>query len=220
MRMNKIFLTAASFLGLLLLILDSKTALMGANEGISLVWTVLVPSIFPFLFLSIYLSGSAHGSRLTLCEPLTRFLHLPEGREYLLIPAFLGGYPAGAQAVSQVWYSGMLSRENAEKMLSFCNNAGPSFLFGMVSSCFMDAKKIWLLWIIHILGAITAARLHPCRYEKTCTYAKKSAISASSALKQSISVMAVISSWAILFRVVIAFADRWFLWLLGSTSLS
>lgn len=211
MSTNKSTASAVACLGLLLLILDSKTALIGAREGVTLAVTVLVPSLFPFLFLSILLTGSLGGTKLSLLKPVGKFLHIPEGSEGILLPAFLGGYPAGAQAVSQAYGSGRISRKNAESMLSFCNNAGPSFLFGMTSAFFDEPQTIWALWLIHILGAVAAARLYPCSYQTRSDPAEGKNGTVGDTLKQAISIMAVICGWVILFRIVIAFSDRWFL---------
>jgi len=214
MRKSKIPLYAAGCVGMGLLILDSKTALAGANEGIRLAVTVLIPSLFPFLFLSIWLTSAFQGMRIPLLKPFSRFFSIPDGTEALLIPAFLGGYPTGAQAVRQSYRSGSLSKENGEKMLSFCSNAGPSFLFGMAASCFSKKWMVWLLWLFHILGALAAARMYPCSKNMPAALPQQSSPSITGILKQALSVMSVICGWVILFRVVIAFADRWFLWLL------
>ena len=137
---------------------------------------------------------------------------MPAGTESLLICAFLGGYPAGAVAVYEAFRSGAVSRDTAQRLLSFCNNAGPSFLFGMTLSLFPDAGTAWILWGIHILSALTVGILIPGK--DTGSAHLKKGESAAEVIKKAITVMAVVCAWVILFRIFIAFLDRWLLWLL------
>jgi hypothetical protein len=80
------------------------------------------------------MTGAWMGSSPVLLEPVRKLCRIPAGCSCLLIPAFLGGYPAGAQAVGQTLHQGGLSRKDAERMLLFCNNPGPSFLFGVLGN--------------------------------------------------------------------------------------
>ncbi len=84
-------------LGMLALILDGRTAIEGARQGIELCLRTVIPSLFPFFVLSILLTSSLLGSSLIVLRPLGRLFGMPEGAESLLIPAFLGGYPVGRE---------------------------------------------------------------------------------------------------------------------------
>ena len=148
-------------MGMLILILDGKTALAGGAEGIELCLKTVIPSLFPFFVLSILLTSSLSGVTLPVLRPLGRLCGMPEGTEALLISGFLGGYPVGAQSVAAVYRSGQLPRREAERLLAFCSNAGPAFLFGMASSLFPRQWMAWALWGIHIAGAVFAAVLLP-----------------------------------------------------------
>ena len=78
-------------LGILILILDSKTALRGAAESIDLCVRTVIPSLFPFFLLSGILVKSLMGNKFPLLRPIGRLLGIPEGAESLLISGFLGG---------------------------------------------------------------------------------------------------------------------------------
>ncbi len=131
---------------MLILIVDGRTALTGAKEGLDLALTTVIPSLFPFFFLSALLTGSMVGRTSRWLQPLGRLFGLTCGTEALLIPAFLGGYPAGAQSVAAAAASGRITRKDTSRLLSFCNNAGPSFLFGMAGTMFSDPAAPWILW--------------------------------------------------------------------------
>ena len=197
--------------GMLVLILDGKTALAGARSGIELCLMTVIPALFPFIVLSILLSGALLGASIPPLRPVGKILKMPAGTESLLLCAFLGGYPSGAVAVSEAFRAGSLSKGAAERLLSFCNNAGPAFLFGMTLSLFPDAGAAWLLWGIHILSALAVGILIPGK-EYSPVKLKKGG-SSIGVIKKAITVMATVCAWVILFRIIITFLDRWILWL-------
>ena len=114
-------------IGMMALILDASSALYGASEGIDLCVRTVIPSMFPFLVLSIFLTGQMFSLRLRWLRPLGRLLHLPENAEVIFLVGLLGGYPMGAQCIRQAYDTGGLSRPDAQRMLCFCSNAGPAF---------------------------------------------------------------------------------------------
>ena len=201
-------------LGMLILILDGKTALSGAREGIDLCLKTVVPSLFPFFLLSSLFTNAFAGRKLSLLRPLGALCGVPEGGESLLITGFLGGYPVGAQSVAGVYRAGQLSKADAERMLAFCNNAGPAFLFGMAAALFPRKSAAFLLWFIHILSAVFAAVLIPRQQSGAVTLSRGNGITLSGAMGTAIQVMASVCGWVVLFRVLIAFLNRWVLWLL------
>ncbi len=201
-------------LGLLLLILDTKTALIGGAAGLEICLQTLVPSLFPFLFLSILLTVSLSGRELRLLAPLGRLLKIPMGAESILVIGLVGGYPVGAQCIAQAVQRGNISRENGKRMLAFCSNAGPAFLFGMGSRLFADAWMCWALWGIHILSALLVGSCMPGGRDERTKLTAAAPPTASAALRQSVQVMAMICGWVMLFRILLAFCERWFLWLL------
>lgn len=136
------------------------------------------------------------------------------GAESLLIPAFLGGYPVGAQNVAAAFRSGQLTKPEAERLLSFCSNAGPAFLFGMAAAMFPRRWMAWALWGIHIVGALFAALLIPGKPAAPVRLTKTSPHSPASALNTAITVMATVCGWVVLFRVLLAFLKRWIFWIL------
>lgn len=199
--------------GMLILILDGKTALEGAQSGIELCLRTVIPSLFPFFVLSILLTSSCAGASLPLLRPLGRLCGVPKGAESIFISGFLGGYPVGAQSISAAYHSGQLSKQDAERMLGFCNNAGPAFLFGMAASMFPRKGIAWVLWGIHILSALLAALTLPAGGSGSTKLRRQPKTSLSDALRSAVHVMATVCGWVVLFRVVIAFLKRWILWI-------
>jgi sporulation integral membrane protein YlbJ len=199
--------------GMLVLILDAKTALTGAKEGIELCLYTVIPSLFPFFILSILINRSLTGKTFRLLRPIGKLCGIPEGAETLFLLGLLGGYPVGAQSISEAYHAKTLNRNDARRMLGFCNNAGPAFIFGMVGSLFDRPLIPWLLWGIHIVSGFLVGCILPGKSRSSCRPTQGSPITIPQALEKSVKTMALVCGWVIVFRVVFAFLQRWFLWL-------
>ena len=200
--------------GLLILILDSRTALAGGLAGVQICIMQVIPALLPFFVLSILISAAFTGADIPFLRPLGRLCRMPRGSESLLILGLLGGYPSGAQGVAQAYKTGQLSKTDAHRLLGFCSNAGPAFLFGIAAAVFPYTWLPWVLWIIHILSAILAGAFLPGGSKNTVRLPASQAVTLPQALERAISIMAKVCGWVILFRVLQSFLERWFLWML------
>ena len=147
-------------------------------------------------------------------KPISSILKIPAGAEGIFIAGILGGYPVGAQCVYQSWKDGQTTRKNAERMLCFCSNAGPSFLFGILGTKFTSVSAPWALWGIHVLSAVFVAGMIPAQPNLITSRTESKTISLPQALHNAVRTMGYICGWIVLFRVVLAFLERWVLWLL------
>lgn len=215
MKRKSFFVGAAASLGMLVLILDGKTAVLGARDGLELCLRTVIPSLFPFFLLSNLLTTAFIGQRLSALRPLAALCGVPQGGESLLITAFLGGYPVGVQAVAGIYRTGNISKAEAERLLAFCNNAGPAFLFGMAAALFPQKRAAFLLWMIHIVSAVFTAVLIPAGERRAISLSDGKRANLNDAMHNSVRVMAYVCGWVILFRILIGFLDRWVLWLLS-----
>lgn len=212
MRNQKLYRGIAAFFGLFVLILDGKTALAGATEGIVICIQTVIPAIFPFFVISAIITSTFSGVSIPVLRPIGKRMNLPIGTESILICSYLGGYPVGAQAVAEAYRKGQISKSQAEHLLPCCNNPGPSFLFGMVSFLFPDKHSVWLLWGIIILSSLITLTFSPADYvdENSAFTPKRHEVNI---MLDSIKAMGCVCGWIILFRVMIAFIARWFLWI-------
>ena len=211
------YITISSFLAMLLMILDSKTVILAMSEGIDICLKTIVPSLFPFLILSTVLTGALYGCQSSRLRPISSILGIPYGCEGIFIISLLGGYPVGAKCIAQVYAAGKISEKTAARMLGFCNNAGPAFIFGMFGQLFSSMYIPWILWIIHILSAVLVGIILPKVPNISAIRLKHQSVSISNAVEQAVKTMGTICSWIVLFKVIINFADRWFLWLFPQT---
>lgn len=181
------------------------TVTTAARDGILLCLRVVVPSLFPFFVICTYVNNTISQFDIGLLRPLGQFCRVSKGTESMLLIGFLGGYPVGAQCIAQSYSHGILSKREAERMLGFCNNAGPAFIFGMLSAYFPSKYMLWLLWLIQILSSLLTARFLPSEI----TYAGKErtvheTITVTAAVYRSVNAMVTVCAWVILFRIIIS----------------
>ena len=195
---------------LIILIIDSQTALNGANEGIALCITRIIPTLFPFCILSKIMC------RLLLGRDL-RILHclgMPKGAESIFLISLVGGYPIGAQCVDDAYQCGAISEADAKRMLGFCNNAGPAFIFGVMCCLLPTLSPMFCLYVIHMLSAFLVGLILPHKSYCNGTIPPKSELNITKAVEESTKALAYICSWIILFKVLLAFLVRWLGWML------
>ena len=190
-----------------LILLDGQTAQAGVREGLRLCAGAVVPALLPFFVLSNLLTQELWGQSGKLLRSLGMLFRMPEGAECLLIPAFLGGYPAGAGAVGQAYVSGGLTKDQAQRLLGWCSNVGPAFLFGIVAGAFGTPAAGWRLWGLQILGALAAARLLPGDPGKAAAYEEKDHGDLLSLAALTIGKICVT---VILFRVILCYMAKFF----------
>lgn len=213
MKNKQLHMGLAGAGAMVVLILDGKTALLGAREGIVLCLMTVIPSLFPFFLLSRAVTSALMGGKAPFLRPLAALLGLPRGAEALAVSTLLGGYPAGAQAVAEGYRAGGLSKKQAEKLLPLCNQPGPAFLFGMVGLLFPKRWMAWALWAVVFLSCgLVSLLLAPG--ELTSPWVSSSDFSLAAQLRGSLGAMGAVCGWVVLFRVLLAFCRRWWLWLL------
>ena len=204
MKANR-FKTVAVTVCLLLLIFCAPDAQSSAREAVALCLEVLIPSLFPFFICSVTLTGSLNGQTVRVLRPLEKLFRIPRGSVSLLLVGFLGGYPSGVQSIAQASAAGQLSRAESRRMAAFCNNAGPAFLFGMVSPFFDCPAAPWVLWAIHIISAWLVSVVIPPRGGTFTPGDISGEITLPEALEKSLKITASVCGWVILFRVGIGF---------------
>ena len=146
--------------GLLLWLLrNAQDVRAAAARALSLCAGTVIPSLFPFLVVSSLLISLGFGEWLAphfsgLMTPLFR---LPGQASGPLLLGLIGGYPIGAQSVAELYQQGLLTKGEAERLLTFCNNSNPVFLISVLGVGVFGSVRagVWL-WLIHLLSALLA----------------------------------------------------------------
>lgn len=212
--MKKVLYGSIAIFAMLIAILDTKTMILGAQSGIQLCLQAIIPTLLPFIILSSMICNIFMGQKITILWPFKKICHIPSGSESLMLLSFIGGYPVGAQIITQAYLANNISKEDAKRMLGFCNNAGPAFIFGILSFAFTKSYISWILWGIHILSALSVGYILPCKSESICHIYKPQKITLPMILKNSIHSAAVICGWVVIFRIILCYFAKWLSWLL------
>lgn len=128
--MNRKVLTILLGIMILFFVFFPELVCDGAKRGLLLWFDTVLPALLPFMILSDFLvrqNITECISRVT--APLfTRIFGLSQAGCYPAVIGFLSGYPIGARTAAQLYKEKAISKEEAQYLLTFCNNASPMFL--------------------------------------------------------------------------------------------
>lgn len=188
---------------------DAPRLQEAARQGLALCAGSVIPALFPFLVVSSLLTASGFAPA---PAGLMQLFRLPACAGSALVLGLTGGYPVGARTAVQLFEAGALRRNEAERLLTFCNNAGPAFLISVVGTGVFGSVRTGLwLWLIHILSALLTGLLL-CRRggegRQTVHTTKTEPLSPAAAfvraVVQSADTMLHICAFVVLFRVLSA----------------
>lgn len=117
-------------------IIYPKDMASGVKNGLYLLGNDLIPTLFPFMVLSSYISQS------NLSKTLGKVLEKPfqkifKTSGYGIVPFILGvfgGYPVGAKTLAEFYRSGKLTQNETERLFYWCINPSPAFVVTAVGT--------------------------------------------------------------------------------------
>ena len=136
---------------------DSVHLRSAAVEALSLCARSVIPALFPFLVVSSLLVRLGFANWVTpWCSGLMASLfRLPGHAGSALILGLVAGYPVGARTAADLYRSRLLTRDEAQRLTTFCNNSNPVFLISVLGSGVFHSVRIGVwLWLIHVASAI------------------------------------------------------------------
>lgn len=156
--MKKRMWQALGLLGVMaLLLVRSAVAGEAVRRGLTLCARSVIPALFPYFVVSgLFTSlGFAEGVGRRLAPVTEHLFGVGGAGASALFLGLLGGYPVGGRTAGQLYRAGRLEKDEAQRLLAFCNNAGPSFILGVVGlGCFQSLRAGVLLYVIHALSAV------------------------------------------------------------------
>ena len=152
---RKVLMAAVLFITVWLL-WEAEALREAAREGLALCAGSVIPALFPFLAASSLLLKLGFGDALAgPLAPLMALYRLPGEAAGALVLGLAGGYPVGARTAAELYAQGSLTRDEAERLLTFCNNANPAFLLSGLGLGVLGSVRAGLwLWLIHVLSAL------------------------------------------------------------------
>ncbi len=140
------------------LIIYPKDTADGIKNGFRLLGNNLIPSLFPFMVLSSYISKS------NISQTISKVFEKPFGKLFCtsgygivpLVLGLLGGYPIGAKTTAELYKDGILSRNDAQRLLYWCINPSPAFAVTAVGTFMLgNTKSGFLLYCSCILASLS-----------------------------------------------------------------
>ncbi len=141
----------------LCLIIYSKSVAKGVARGLLLCAESIIPSLFAFIVISIFMCRSPAGKAVSLLfYPVTKYiLRLKPELGCVVVMSMFGGYPVGAGLISDMVRSGELSKKTASYMMWFCSNAGPAFVITAVGiNMFGSVSAGVILLVSHLASSL------------------------------------------------------------------
>ena len=141
---------------LIAFLVHSDATRSAALEALRLCGTSVIPALFPFLAVSSILISTGFGRWVSphLSRWMTPLFRLPGSAGSAVLLGLVGGYPIGARTAAELYQHKLLTRDEAERLLTFCNNSNPAFLISVLGSGVFGSVRIGVwLWLIHVASA-------------------------------------------------------------------
>lgn len=154
---NKLVVLLGTIFIMFYIVMSPEVCINGATQGLLLWFNKVLPSLLPFIILTNILSRIDILSKINkYATPVTKKLfNLPGDGLFAFIIGFISGYPMGAKTAALLLENGRLSRNEAQKVLCFCNNCGPLFIIGVVSSEMLgDVSLGYFMLFIQVFSAL------------------------------------------------------------------
>lgn len=132
------------------LILKGSAISFGVKSGLALCSNILVPSLFLFTVLSIYIlkSGAIYYIGERLSKISLKILGVNGCELSVFIISLIGGYPIGAKLINELYLDGRISKKRAIKLLYCSVNGGPSFIVYTVGGLILKNKTLGLIFLL------------------------------------------------------------------------
>ncbi|QEY35830.1 sporulation protein [Caproiciproducens galactitolivorans] len=156
MKIRQNLLLILTFLAACALLIFPAEAATGAKNGICYCLQILVPSLYPFMVLSVFIVKSGLSDKIgKIFEgPCRTVLKLPGSAAATILMSAVGGYPTGARGIASLYERGSLTEKQAARMLCFCVNAGPAFVISAVGAGFLrNARAGGILFASQLIAS-------------------------------------------------------------------
>lgn len=142
------------------------------RQALDMCAQVLIPSLFPFLFLTQIFSrtGLAEAAGKTVSFILSPLFGVPKELCGAFLAGLAGGYPNGATAAGIAYEKGRCSKQAAERVAALSDNASPAFLIGVAGAYSLGSPKAGFL----LCAALLLTLVSNAAFLRLCYPLKKS----------------------------------------------
>lgn len=134
-----------------------KAYSMVVLEGIKMWIFLVLPSLFPYFFITSCLSNLKSTQKIAnFFSPLSKKLFNVSGAVgYAYFMSLLSGYPVGAKIISDLKEKKVISEPESTRAAALCSTSSPMFLLGSVGNIMFNNSLFgFLLFLSHIISSI------------------------------------------------------------------
>lgn len=199
-----------SFFLLFYFLRSPSAAKSSAKSALDVCATGLIPSLFPFIVLVSLINRSGLSGRIAhiIGHPLALLFGISPSAASAIILGALGGFPIGAVCTRELYENGEITSSEAERLITFTNNASPAFCIGVVgASLFGDTALGVQLYICQmlaalIIGAVQRKKVSSKPVVSRCDAQTDASNALTSAISSGAMTMLTICAFAVFFAVV------------------
>lgn len=139
-----------------------SVAVEGAMSGLDISLNVILCCVFPFMVISaMFVSTSLCGALGSLLgRGVRRLFGLTESGVGVVLLGLCGGCPSGAFAACELYEKGIISQNEAKKLILYTNNATPAFIIGYVGS-FLGGERFGVYcWVCAVCASLLCGILN------------------------------------------------------------
>jgi sporulation integral membrane protein YlbJ len=133
---------------------DAAGAVAGA---LRVCGSTVIPSLFPFIVVNTLLvdTGFAFFTARFIGRPVSALFAVSGAGSAAFLLGALSGFPLGAECAARLYERGQCTKDDAERLIAFCNNTGPAFLVGGIGAGMWNRPEIgWLIYLSQLLSAV------------------------------------------------------------------
>ena len=121
------------------------------KDGMRLAIECVIPSSFTFMLISdAYLTFGKPENLHILRSFFTKVMGLPLSGLTAFLCGNIGGFPIGGKMIADIYSSGNISKDDAERLLPLCNNPSCAFVVGGVGLGIYNDVRIGIMLLISI----------------------------------------------------------------------
>lgn len=132
---------------------NTNDVLSSVIKGMEIWKNNIFPSLFPFFIISHIMIefGFIHLFK-ELLKPILSLFKLNASAAFVLAMSLLSGSPSNAKYTKELYKRGDLTKEEAEKTLTFTFFSSPLFVLGTLSLLYLKNRKVgFVIFVIHVL---------------------------------------------------------------------
>ena len=131
----------------LLVFTHSKLMIETVSFSIKLWMDQLIPSLFPFFFLSEFFIeyGMVELLAALFHRGMNFFFHLKGETAFVLVMSMISGFPSGAKYTKSLYDKGIINVQEATSLLTFTHFSNPLFILGLVATSLLQNPKVGLI---------------------------------------------------------------------------